>query len=71
MDQWLVVVCRRVLIPLFLQRAGLQGFSLNISWNKALRLNNNMAVQHRQQAVIGTTITLQSAPVSFGESVTA
>ncbi|XP_069000006.1 protein SFI1 homolog isoform X1 [Embiotoca jacksoni] len=32
-------------------RAGLQGFSLNIMWNKAQRLNNNMAVQHRQQTM--------------------
>ncbi|XP_028260990.1 protein SFI1 homolog isoform X2 [Parambassis ranga] len=32
-----------------LLRAGLQGLSLNVMWNKAHRLNNNMAVQHRQQ----------------------
>lgn len=35
-----------------LLRAGLQGFSLNISRNKAHRLNNNMAVQHRQQTMV-------------------
>ncbi|XP_043977147.1 protein SFI1 homolog isoform X6 [Gambusia affinis] len=33
-------------------RAGLQGLSLNVSWNKAHRLNNNMAVQHRQQTML-------------------
>ncbi|XP_068171614.1 protein SFI1 homolog isoform X2 [Antennarius striatus] len=31
---------------LHLLRAGLQGFSLNIMWNKTHRLNNHIAVQH-------------------------
>ncbi|XP_007551644.1 protein SFI1 homolog isoform X1 [Poecilia formosa] len=35
-----------------LLRAGLRGLSLNVSWNKAHRLNNNMAIQHRQQTML-------------------
>lgn len=35
-----------------LMRSGLQGLSLNIMWNKAHRLDNNMAVQHCQQTII-------------------
>ncbi|XP_070758707.1 protein SFI1 homolog [Enoplosus armatus] len=34
-----------------LLRAGLQGLCLNVIWNKTLRLNNNMAVQHYHQTV--------------------
>ncbi|XP_073323532.1 uncharacterized protein sfi1 [Pagrus major] len=37
-----------------LLRAGLQGLSLNIVWNKTHRLNNNMAVQHHHQTVTST-----------------
>lgn len=59
----------RFLITLCLQRAGLQGLSLNVSWNKAHRLNNNMAVQHRQQTVIDAVITLQAVPLSFYENI--
>ncbi|KAM7402190.1 hypothetical protein PAMP_017454 [Pampus punctatissimus] len=35
-----------------LLRAGVQGLSLNVSMNKAQRLNNNMAVQHCHQTTI-------------------
>ncbi|XP_053172194.1 protein SFI1 homolog [Scomber japonicus] len=35
-----------------LLRAGVKALSLNVSWNKEQRLNNNMAVQHCQQTVI-------------------
>ncbi|KAM9361287.1 protein SFI1 homolog [Symphorus nematophorus] len=34
-----------------LLRAGLQGLSLNVIWNKTHRLNNNMAVQHYHQTM--------------------
>ncbi|XP_030277348.1 protein SFI1 homolog isoform X2 [Sparus aurata] len=34
-----------------LLRAGLQGLSLNIVWNKTHRLNNNMAIQHHHQTM--------------------
>ncbi|XP_035517407.1 protein SFI1 homolog isoform X2 [Morone saxatilis] len=34
-----------------LLRAGLQGLSCNIIWNKTHRLNNNMAVQHYHQTM--------------------
>ncbi|XP_067443281.1 protein SFI1 homolog isoform X2 [Thunnus thynnus] len=35
-----------------LLRAGVQGLSLNVCWNKAQRLNNNVAVQHCHQTMI-------------------
>ncbi|KAM4740543.1 protein SFI1 homolog [Anableps anableps] len=35
-----------------LLRAGLQGLSLNVSWNKAHRVNHNMAIQHCQQTML-------------------
>ncbi|KAM4582579.1 protein SFI1 homolog [Fundulus diaphanus] len=35
-----------------LLRAGLQGFSLNVAWNKAHRLDHNMAVQHCRQTTV-------------------
>ncbi|XP_047203965.1 protein SFI1 homolog isoform X3 [Girardinichthys multiradiatus] len=35
-----------------LLRAGLLGFSLNVTWSKTHRLNNNMAVQHCQQTMV-------------------
>ncbi|XP_036956546.1 protein SFI1 homolog isoform X1 [Acanthopagrus latus] len=37
-----------------LLRAGLQGLSVNIDWNKTHRLNNNMAVQHHHQTMTST-----------------
>ncbi|KAM4588370.1 uncharacterized protein sfi1 [Odontesthes bonariensis] len=35
-----------------LMRAGLEGLSLNVIWNKTRRMNNNVAVQHYQQTIL-------------------
>lgn len=36
---------------LLLQRAGLQGLSLNATQNKTQRMNNNVALQHHHHTV--------------------
>ncbi|XP_041836304.1 protein SFI1 homolog [Melanotaenia boesemani] len=41
-----------------LMRSGLQGLSLNVMWNKAHRLNNNIAVQHFHQTMISKYLKL-------------